>query len=139
MFLLTTTVLLLPGRALLSMYMYILFIQVVSDGYFSFGATPYVASRTAPFSTSYYPTYLVAPFWSDTDTSAGRSGKVFYEVFDSAMTSSRMNLELVSSFITQQTGMEFSGTWMLLAEWSKVQQHHGNYDLVSTLCYLYIY
>ena len=99
--------------------------QVVSNGYFSFGSVPHIASRPVPFSPTYYPTYLVAPFWTDIDTSSG-GGQIFYEVFDGAVSSSTTNLNLVSVFVSQVMDTDFAGSWMLVAEWSKVQEHHGD-------------
>ncbi len=76
-----------------------------------------------PFAATYFPTYIVAPFWTDIDTSTG-DGQVNYEVFDSAVSSSTVKLEEVSSFVSAKEGTEFSGSWMLVAEWSKVQEYH---------------
>ena len=59
---------------------------------------------------------VIAPFWSDNDIRM--SGMIRYEVYE-AGTSSQIDNELsdVGQFIVTETGGEFNGTWMLLAEW----------------------
>jgi fibulin 1/2 len=65
----------------------------------------------------------VAPFWSDNDIRT--YGSVCYEVFDQS--SDSLIIEDVSEYISDQTGSDFEGTWMLLAEWNEVHPYpHGS-------------
>ena len=73
----------------------------------------------------------MAPFWSDVDIRV--IGEIFYEVH-SAGDSARSDdlLASVSEFITNQMGNQFSGSWMLVAQWDEVPEYSfsGFYDEV---------
>lgn len=77
---------------------------------------------------------MLAPFWSDVDNTLG-NGEINYEVHTMASgnTGSRSLLEQVSDFVYNYTGNDFSGTWMLVAEWKGVHQYPAeeNLDEVS--------
>ena len=65
--------------------------------------------------------FLIAPFWADSDTRL--DGQVSYEVH----ASSDDLVQNVSSFISNRKGNNFTGTWMLLADWSGVHPYpHGS-------------
>ena len=107
--------------------------QVSTNGFFSFDRE---VSFTNPqlFSPSFSDAALVAPFWADNDIS-NRVGAISYEVHSSGSPISR-----VSTFISQQQQVQFSGSWMLLAEWNNVPQFNGSTDDVCTKLYtLYIF
>ena len=57
---------------------------------------------------------FVAPYWIENDLSQG--GNVSYGVF----TGVSAPLVEVSNFISQSEGVQFSGTWMLVAHWIMV-------------------
>ncbi len=74
--------------------------------------------------------YLLAPFWSDVDTRA--AGEVAYETHVSFFNNdgSDMILDQVNDFVSNYTGVEFDGTWLLVAEWKGVQSYPGTSTLV---------
>ena len=90
-------------------------LQVSTEGYLSFGRAvrccPSLTSDTADSD------YIVSPFKADINIANGQ-GNVSYEVHD--ISTSPGLLSRVSSFIRQQELNNFSGTWMLVAEWSDV-------------------
>ena len=104
-----------------------LYEQVSTEGYFSFGDTT-VYSVPQHFSPSSPFTYIVAPFWSNSDVS-NRVGNISYEVHTRYHPPDLINL--VSSFITQQQQVQFNGTWMLVARWNDVPQFGGSLTDVS--------
>ena len=61
--------------------------------------------------------YLVAPFWSDVDIR--RDGAVFYEIHSE----SNAVMEQVSAFVSDYTGDDFQGSWMLVAQWDRVHPY----------------
>ena len=65
--------------------------------------------------------YLVAPFWSDVDIR--REGAVFYEVHMTGNSGSEDLLGVVSDFVSDYTGDDFVGSWMLIAQWDKVHPY----------------
>ena len=72
--------------------------------------------------------YLAAPFWSDVDIR--REGNIYYVVYRRGETTPFGNrtLERVSTLVSNQTGTNFSGSWMLLAHWDRVHPYpHGSY------------
>ena len=92
----------------------------------SFGRPfPYHSPNLFP-GTSFY-NYLVAPFWTDADITNG-VGKVSYQVHDNNQSES---LSWVSTYISQQQQINFSGTWMLVAEWKDVPEYNGATSIVS--------
>lgn len=60
--------------------------------------------------------YMIAPYWSDINTRS--IGSVSYEVHSNQ--TSLLLLHKVSKFIRQKEQSQFSGTWMLVAEWNSV-------------------
>ena len=62
--------------------------------------------------------YLVAPFWADIDIRWG-VGHISYQVYS---TRSPL-LDTVNNFISDEENNNFSGQWMLVAEWNKVIEH----------------
>ena len=66
---------------------------------------------------------MVAPYWSDNDIRS--SGDVCYEVHDGNDPSGVMSD--ISNYISYKTNTDFSGVWMLLAEWKDVHPYpHGS-------------
>ena len=64
--------------------------------------------------------YVVAPFWSDNDLRL--AGNATYQVYGPSS-----QLINASTFITDTTGTNFSGTWMLVAQWNGAHPYpHGN-------------
>ena len=70
------------------------------------------------FNESNTVNYIVAPFWSDMSTRT--SGSVSYVIHTNKTSSSL--LHTVSKFIRHMETNQFSGTWMLLAEWNSIPQ-----------------
>lgn len=103
-------------------------VQVSTNGYFSFGEA---AAYNNPqlFSPSSPSAYIVAPFWANNDIS-NRVGNITYEVHTAETSPSYMML--VSSFISQQKQVKFSGNWMLVAYWNDVPQFGGSLSAVSS-------
>ena len=68
---------------------------------------------------------MVAPFWSDIDTR--KAGSVFYEVHQRGVNEgSNAVLERLSGFISSQMSVNFTASWMLVAQWDRVHPHpHG--------------
>ena len=62
----------------------------------------------------------MAPYWSDVDIRL--AGNISYEVHSARKNNSGSDrlLEEISQFVEQSTGQSFSGTWMLVAEWTEV-------------------
>ena len=107
------------SKPLLTMLLFSDYIQVITNGYLSFGRSH------IDFSPELFPEegrFLVAPFWADVDVSNG-VGYIRYEVHTTS-SSSRV-LSDVSDFIHDMTGSQFTGRWMLVAEWSDVPQFGG--------------
>ena len=108
--------------------------QVGTNGIISFGL-PFYLSSAVLFPGSFSDvtnTYVVAPFWSDVDIRS--VGEIFYEVHSTGdSTRSDDLLASVSEFITNQTGNQFSGLWMLVAQWDEVPEYSffGVYDEVN--------
>ena len=75
--------------------------------------------------------YLLAPYWSDVDTR--QDGEVGYEIHASFVNNdgSDQLLDQVNEFVSNYTGQDFSGTWMLVAEWTEVPSYPGTSSLVS--------
>ena len=59
--------------------------------------------------------YLVTPFWADVDIGRGM-GDVSYQVYSTGSPS----LDIVNTFISDERDFNFSGRWMLLAQWNSV-------------------
>ena len=101
------------------------FLQVGTNGIFSFARRFYFHSPE-PFPGASSSSYLVAPFWSDNDISNG-VGQVSYEIHP-------YRTEAViwtSKFITEQRQTDFSGSWMLVAEWKNVPEFGSTTTSVS--------
>ena len=74
-------------------------------------------------------TFIVAPFWGDVNIdNPDGVGSISYEVHTS--TSGGTLLQRVSSFISEEEGLQFSGTWMLVAEWYMVPQFNQSTNVV---------
>jgi hypothetical protein len=92
--------------------------QVATNGYFSFGQKRTSLETPAPFSGSDTLEYIVAPYWSDINTRS--VGSVSYEIHTNQTSLSL--LHKVSKYIREKEENQFSGTWMLVAEWNSVSR-----------------
>ena len=106
--------------------------QVSTNGLISFGRPfPYHSPHLFP-GTNFYD-YLVAPFWTDTDITEG-VGEVSYQVYDNSQSET---LSWVSTYISQQQQIKFTGTWMLIGEWRDVPEYLGETSIVSDLSVMF--
>ena len=92
--------------------------QVSSNGYISMGETPCSTEPSFPSSCS-----IVAPYAADVNTEI--AGTVHYTDFDT-YSSTALSMTTVSSFIRNETGDNFYGIAMMVAEWNGVSQYNGN-------------
>ena len=92
----------------------ILLPQVGTNGYFSFGEG---ITTSTPSLYPNGPTFTVAPFWADNDIR--EEGEISYEVHSAGSPL----ISEVNSFIRDHQGVEFSGTWMVIAEWYQVYEY----------------
>ena len=106
---------------------------MITYGYLSFGRS-YIEYTPELFPEG--GQLLVAPFWADIDVTRG-VGDIRYEVHTTS--SAGGFLTNVSDFISNVTGSQFTGHWMLLAEWKDVPQYATPLTLVRTaLIYVYL-
>ena len=105
-----------------SLSLFLLFFnQVCTNGHISFGvATPYIYIIYADLFDEYFFAPLVAPYLIDIDHSFG-VGNISYEVH--TVTTSKSLLSKVNSLINEHMGTQFSGEWMLVAEWKDVPRY----------------
>ena len=95
-------------------------VQVATNGILSFGV-PFYNAEPYAFPSDFSDIaslYLIAPFWSDVDIR--REGSVFYEVHTTENAASEDLLGDVSAFVSNYTGNDFQGSWMLIAQWDEV-------------------
>ena len=100
--------------------------QVSTNGYFVFDQElityePYLFPGPDPHS-------LVAPFFTDIDISRG-VGQISYEIHTTA--TSEYLLSNVSMLVNEHTGAEFSGEWLLIAEWRDAPAFGQSLNIVS--------
>ena len=98
----------------------------------SFGK-PFYFWYPSPFPGGYHQrhSHVVAPYWTDNDIHRG--GEVYYETFIRGRSESEDTiLDKVNQYIGLNTEQNFSGTFMILAEWRDVHHYpHGS----CSLCY----
>ena len=100
------------------MYITLFHLQVSTNGLLSFGrGVTYSNPALFPGIDSY--NYLVAPFWANHDIRS--TGEVAFQTINS--TDDADLLSIVSTFVSQQQGVHFTGTWMLVADWIDVAQY----------------
>ena len=85
-------------------------------------------TRWSPQLFPYDSLYLVAPFWDDINIAVG-VGNISYQVY---YTGSPL-LDTVNTIISDDENINFSGQWMLVAEWNGVPEFGGLHNLVSAL------
>ena len=91
---------------------------------------PFYYWYPSPFPGYYYLRrfYVVAPYWADHDIR--RDGNVFYETFERGRSQNDDSiLTRVTNYLrsTNMTSPDFSGTFMILAEWDDVHPYpHGS-------------
>ena len=92
-----------------------IFVQVQEDGLFSLDY-PFGFVRTA----------IIFPFWASGDTYLGGSVK-YLEIYPGS------ELEQLSSLIRAKQGVEFVGSWGLVAEWRDIPEYsyRSSVQLVS--------
>ena len=77
-----------------------------------------------PFPGYYYLRrfHVVAPYWADHDIR--KEGNVFYETFERGKSQNDDSmLQRVNDYLRYKTGSNFSGTFMILAEWNGVHPY----------------
>ena len=75
----------------------------------------------------------MAPFLADHDPR--EKGTVKYKVYDR---NSMDRIDMVSSFIRNSGSSDnFTGNWMLVAEWRDVPMSRGYLSIVSLLCHYF--
>ena len=104
--------------------MWVILFQVTSNGLLSFDRSVNFF-RPVLFPNSVNYSYLVAPFWADHDPRP--AGQISYETHDNRSEV----LSIVNRFMSQQTGMNFEGSWMLLASWDDVPEFQSDAEMVS--------
>lgn len=74
----------------------------------------------------------MAPFWADADpNNTAGIGEVSYEVHSNSNGGDL--LANVSEFISEKEGVQFSGVWMLVADWSDLPEFNRTTNLVGKL------
>ena len=106
------------------------FYQVGANGFISFdvGLTSSLPQLFPSDQNRIKNGYVIAPFWSNNDLTL--AGNVTYQVekFSSDQLTS------ASAFIRDTTNTNFSGTWMLVAQWNGVHPYpHGSNPSSSAL------
>ena len=98
-------------------------LQVNTNGILSFDVGfPQCCPRPFPVGDD---VFLVAPFWSDVDIRM--VGDISFEVHSVDDLDSWVHLREVNSFVSNYTGNQFDGTWMLVAFWDSVHPYpHGD-------------
>ena len=77
----------------------------------------------------------MAPYWADHDIRRG--GNVFYETFEKGRSQNDdLILSRVNDYLSRSKSSNFSGTFMILAEWNGVHPYpHGSRYLYYFLRY----
>ena len=95
---------------------------------------PFYLYYPSPFPGHYYlrQFFVVAPYWADHDLRI--DGHVYYETFNRGRSEYDDNvLDMVNRYLRLNTDQNFSGTFMILAEWQDVHPYpHGS----CYLCFL---
>jgi len=101
--------------------------QVGTNGVISF-SRPFYYWWPSPFPGFFYLRrfYVVAPYWSDHDIR--KEGEVSYEIFEKGRSSyDDMLLDRVNTYLAANVMTNFTGTFMILAEWRDVHPYpHGS-------------
>ena len=96
-------------------YYYFANFQVDTNGYFKFEDSPGYCCPEDRMDSD----YLIFPYWDDTNTdNPYEQGQVSYEVHTTD--TSAAVLSQVSKFLEEVQEVEFTGLWMVLAQWSDV-------------------
>ena len=88
---------------------------------------PFYYYYPSPFPGFFYLRrfYVVAPYWADHDIR--RDGNVSYEIFERSQNDSLFIR--VNEFLQLKTNSNFSGSFMIMAEWRGVHPYpHGSGD-----------
>ena len=103
-----------------------MFAQVGTNGYISFDKV-FTDYTIFEFPGSEEVT-LVAPFFSDIDISKG-TGNIKYEVH--TLRNSEAVFSDINTIINEYMDADFSGSWLLLAEWKNVPEFGRSQLIVS--------
>lgn len=108
--------------------------QVGTNGYLSFDKvfTDYV---TFEFPGDGHVT-LVAPFFTDIDISKG-TGSITYEVHTPK--NSEALFSGINAVINDQMKTNFTGSWLIVAEWKNVPEFGGSKYIVCFLLHMFTY
>ena len=108
-------------------------LQVGTNGYLSFDKvfTDYLAFEFPGLGD----VTLVSPFFCDIDISKG-TGSISYEVHTAGQ--STVIFSDINTIVREQMETDFSGTWLLVAEWRNVPEFGRLQTIVSCLL-LYTY
>ena len=96
------------------------------NGIISFGR-PFPSHSPNLFPGTSFYNYLVSPFWSDNDIT-NNVGEVSYQIYNESQSEA---LTFISTYINQQQQVQFTGTWMLVAEWKNVPEYFGEASMAS--------
>ena len=100
---------------------------MTTNGYFSFDREMTSCCVTTFENVDSY-NYIVAPFLADIDTSI--KGEISYEIH-----TTNTSPEVIShynKFVRSKDESEFTGTWMIIAEWKRVPLSGESMELVCT-------
>lgn len=114
-------------------------LQVGTNGIISFD-TPFYSHMSVQFpgaTTDISSAYLIAPFWDDFDIR--REGNIYYEIHSTNSSSeSALLIDRVSEFISNRSGADFNGNWMLVTQWNATPPFpNGNPQLDFSFFFLY--
>ena len=104
----------------------LLLIQVGTNGYLSFDKV-FTDYESFEFPGLGHVT-LLAPFFCDIDISKG-TGRISYEVHK--VSQSEAVFAEVNRIVREKMNTEFSGTWLLVAEWRDVPEFSGYQHIVG--------
>ena len=100
------------------------FLQVGSNGVISF-QEGFSHHQPVLFPSGVSFAFLLAPFWSDIDLTT--NGSIRYQIHDQL--NSALLLQ-VNDFISNYTDSSFTGTWMLVVEWTEVVEHETSNPVI---------
>lgn len=98
-------------------YLLYMTVQVGTNGYLSFDKV-FTDYESFEFPGQGHVT-LLAPFFADIDISKG-TGSISYEVH--TVRQSEAIFSVVNRIVRERVDSEFSGTWLLVAEWRDVPE-----------------
>uniref|UniRef100_A0A1X7UXG1 AMOP domain-containing protein n=1 Tax=Amphimedon queenslandica TaxID=400682 RepID=A0A1X7UXG1_AMPQE len=101
-------------------------IYISSNGLVSF-TRPYINWQPIPFPYSQTLIPVLAPLWIDFDIQSLESSALFYNTYTSTGGQRDRNmLKVASERVRELSGVEFQGSWVLIATWSNVIPYISN-------------